>query len=78
MVKSCLIHSYDDCIRDCETALSLNSNYTKGYGRLGMCYVAIGDYKRALESYVKALAISPKNKELLEEEEKCKRVLFLM
>lgn len=66
--------SYEECIRDCEMALSLNGNFSKGYNRMAKSYTAIGKYTRALEAYKKALEVAPGNQELVSEEANCRAV----
>eukprot|EP00826_Nyctotherus_ovalis_P006198 TRINITY_DN11443_c0_g1_i21.p1 TRINITY_DN11443_c0_g1~~TRINITY_DN11443_c0_g1_i21.p1 ORF type:complete len:361 (-),score=105.28 TRINITY_DN11443_c0_g1_i21:16-1098(-) len=72
MVFSVCDRSYEECIRDCEMALSLNGNFSKGYGRMAKSYMAIGKYTRALEAYKKALEVTPGNQELVSEEANCR------
>lgn len=69
---------YEDCIRDCEMALSLNGKFSKGYARLARSYLALGNYQRAHESYEKAMEVTPTDKELVEESKRSKVVLIVL
>ena len=55
-------------------ALSLNGKYSKAYGRLAKSYMALGDYDRSIEAYVKATEVSPTDAELMKEYKLCKMV----
>ena len=69
-----IILSYDECIRDCESALTLNGKFSKGYSRLAKSYLALGNFNRAYESYEKAMEVAPTDKDLLAESKRCKLV----
>lgn len=71
-------NSYEDCIRDCEMALSLNGKFSKGYSRMAKSYMAIGKYTRALEAYKKALEVTPGSQELIGEEATCRTVILIV
>jgi tetratricopeptide (TPR) repeat protein len=65
---------YEECIRDCEAALNLNSKYVKGYGRLAKSYMALGNYQRAIEAFEKAIECAPADLDLQKEQKTCKLV----
>lgn len=52
--------------KDCETCLSLDPNFVKGYLRLGQCYFSMKEYHKALETYDKGLRLDGENQELIE------------
>lgn len=62
---------YEECIRDCEMALSLNGKFSKGYARLAKSYLALGNYERARELYEKAMEVAPTDKQLVAESKQC-------
>lgn len=51
-------------IKDCHAALEIDPNYSKAYGRLGLAYSSLEQYKEAKESYQKALELEPDNKSI--------------
>ncbi|XP_014207659.1 small glutamine-rich tetratricopeptide repeat-containing protein beta isoform X2 [Copidosoma floridanum] len=51
-------------IKDCQTALSIDSSYSKAYGRLGLAYSSLNKFKEAKECYEKALKLEPDNESL--------------
>ncbi|KAL7287019.1 hypothetical protein TKK_0018812 [Trichogramma kaykai] len=48
-------------IKDCEAALSIDPTYSKAYGRLGLAYSNLNDFKKSKEFYEKALELEPDN-----------------
>lgn len=55
------IGNYQQAIKDCHTALSIDPSYSKAYGRLGLAYSSLQRHKEAKESYQKALEMEPDN-----------------
>ncbi|KAI1704561.1 tetratricopeptide repeat domain-containing protein [Ditylenchus destructor] len=57
----CRMEQYDLAIQDCRTALALDPNYAKAYGRMGVALSCQNRYDQAVEAYKKALEIDPNN-----------------
>uniref|UniRef100_A0A914GW27 SGTA homodimerisation domain-containing protein n=1 Tax=Globodera rostochiensis TaxID=31243 RepID=A0A914GW27_GLORO len=57
----CRLEQYDLAIQDCRTALALDPNYAKAYGRMGVALSCQNRYDHAVEAYKKALEIDPGN-----------------
>uniref|UniRef100_A0A914Z9C3 Tetratricopeptide repeat protein n=1 Tax=Panagrolaimus superbus TaxID=310955 RepID=A0A914Z9C3_9BILA len=57
----CRLEQYDLAIQDCRTALALDENYAKAYGRMGLALSCQNRYDAAIESYKKALELDPNN-----------------
>ncbi|KAK0417146.1 hypothetical protein QR680_012852 [Steinernema hermaphroditum] len=55
----CRLEQYDMAIQDCRTAIALDPNYGKAYGRLGLALSCQNRYDQAVEAYKKALEIEP-------------------
>lgn len=55
----CRLEQYDLAIQDCRTALALDSNYSKAWGRMGLAFSCQNRYEQAAEAYKKALEIEP-------------------
>ncbi|TKR77995.1 hypothetical protein L596_018875 [Steinernema carpocapsae] len=55
----CRTEQYDLAIQDCRTALALDPNYSKAYGRMGLALSCQNRYEQAVEAYKKALEIEP-------------------
>jgi small glutamine-rich tetratricopeptide repeat-containing protein alpha len=55
----CRLEQYDLAIQDCRTALALDPNYAKAYGRMGVALSCQNRYDQAVEAYKKALEIDP-------------------
>uniref|UniRef100_A0A1I8A4G3 SGTA_dimer domain-containing protein n=1 Tax=Steinernema glaseri TaxID=37863 RepID=A0A1I8A4G3_9BILA len=55
----CRLEQYDMAIQDCRTALALDPNYGKAYGRMGLALSCQNRYEQAVEAYKKALEIEP-------------------
>lgn len=53
--------NYDLVIKDCQTALSIDPQYSKAYGRMGLAYSSLNKHKEAKECYKKALEMEPDN-----------------
>jgi small glutamine-rich tetratricopeptide repeat-containing protein alpha len=57
----CRLEQYDLAIQDCRTALALDENYAKAYGRMGLALSCQNRYDAAIEAYKKALELDPNN-----------------
>ncbi|CAI4226213.1 unnamed protein product [Auanema sp. JU1783] len=55
----CRLEQYDLAIQDCRTALALDPNYSKAYGRMGLALSCQNRYEQAVEAYKKALELDP-------------------
>lgn len=55
----CRLEQYDLAIQDCRTALALEPNYSKAYGRMGLALSCQNRYEQAVEAYKKALELEP-------------------
>ncbi|CAI5443324.1 unnamed protein product [Caenorhabditis angaria] len=55
----CRLEQYDLAIQDCRTALALDSNYSKAWGRMGLAFSCQNRYEQAAEAYKKALELDP-------------------
>ncbi|CAB0035055.1 unnamed protein product [Trichogramma brassicae] len=55
------IGNHHSAIKDCEAALSIDPTYSKAYGRLGLAYSNLNDFKKSKEFYEKALELEPDN-----------------
>ena len=53
--------NFDLVIKDCQTALSIDPQYSKAYSRMGLAYSSLQKHKEAKECYKKALQIEPDN-----------------
>ncbi|KAJ8685908.1 hypothetical protein QAD02_021701 [Eretmocerus hayati] len=51
-------------IRDCQTALHFDPQYSKAYGRLGLAHSSLEEYGKAKEYYEKAIQLEPANESL--------------
>lgn len=52
---------YDKAVSDARTSISLDPSYAKGYSRLGMALLSLGDSPSALEAYEKGLKVEGSN-----------------
>ncbi|XP_054777386.1 uncharacterized protein LOC129285647 [Prosopis cineraria] len=60
------IKRFHEAVGDCCKAISLNSNYTKAYYRLGLAYSEQGKYFDAIwDGFLKVLQLDPRNKAAL-------------
>jgi len=50
---------HQKAIEDCQKALSLDPNYGKAYGRMGLSYHNLNNLQKAKECYTKALDLEP-------------------
>jgi len=57
----CRLEQNDLAIQDCRTALALDPNYAKAYGRLGVALFAQNRHEQAVEAYKKAVELDPSN-----------------
>jgi len=57
----CRLEQFDLAIQDCRTALALDPQYAKAYGRMGVALSCQNRYGDAVEAYKKALEIDPDN-----------------
>ncbi|CAJ0960054.1 unnamed protein product, partial [Mesorhabditis belari] len=55
----CRLEQYDLAIQDCRTAIALDPNYSKAYGRMGLALSCQNRYEQAVEVYKKALELDP-------------------
>ncbi|MFH4983166.1 hypothetical protein AB6A40_009875 [Gnathostoma spinigerum] len=55
----CRLDQYDLAIQDCRTALALDPNYSKAYGRMGLALSCQNRYDQAAEAYKKAAELDP-------------------
>ncbi|GMS83826.1 hypothetical protein PENTCL1PPCAC_6001, partial [Pristionchus entomophagus] len=55
----CRLDQYDLAIQDCRTALALDPNYSKAYGRMGLALSCQNRYDQAVEAYKKAIELDP-------------------
>ncbi|GMR36095.1 hypothetical protein PMAYCL1PPCAC_06290, partial [Pristionchus mayeri] len=55
----CRLEQYDLAIQDCRTALALDPNYSKAYGRMGLALSCQNRYDQAVEAYKKAIELDP-------------------
>uniref|UniRef100_A0A8R1DI42 SGTA homodimerisation domain-containing protein n=1 Tax=Caenorhabditis japonica TaxID=281687 RepID=A0A8R1DI42_CAEJA len=55
----CRLDQYDLAIQDCRTALALDPQYSKAWGRMGLAYSCLNRYDHAAEAYKKALELEP-------------------
>ena len=53
--------NYKQVIKDCQTALSIDPQYSKAYGRMGLAYTSLKQHKEAKDCYKKALEMEPEN-----------------
>jgi len=51
------IHNMPEAIRCCEEAIKLDARQIWGYNNIGVCYISLGESKKAIESFEKALTI---------------------
>lgn len=49
------LRDFENAIKDAESALKINPNYSKAYSRLGLANYALGRSKEAMEAYKKGL-----------------------
>jgi len=61
----CRMEQYDLAIQDCRTALALDPQYGKAYGRMGLALSCQNRYDQAVEAYKKALEIEPNQQSYL-------------
>eukprot|EP00041_Stephanoeca_diplocostata_P028222 m.792704 g.792704 ORF g.792704 m.792704 type:complete len:413 (-) comp23332_c1_seq31:3065-4303(-) len=52
---------HDRAVADCRSAVKIDRQYAKGYGRLGMSLMALGRVQEAKDAFTQALAIEPNN-----------------
>jgi len=57
----CRLEQYDLAVQDCRTALALDPNYAKAYGRMGVALSCQNRYDHAVEAYQNALKIDQDN-----------------
>ncbi|XP_043467653.1 small glutamine-rich tetratricopeptide repeat-containing protein alpha-like [Leptopilina heterotoma] len=53
--------NFNSVISDCKIALSIDQFYSKAYGRMGLAYSSLQNYKEAKECFQKALEMEPDN-----------------
>jgi len=54
-----LLQDYPKAIADCEKVIELNPVHFGALHGLGLCYVALGNYRIALQAFKRALEIQP-------------------
>ena len=52
---------FDRGIAAGQKAVQLNPRFTRAYDNLGLCYEALGEYNRAIQSYEQAITLNRKN-----------------
>jgi small glutamine-rich tetratricopeptide repeat-containing protein alpha len=57
----CRLEQNDLAIQDCRTALALDPNYAKAYGRMGVALSCQNRYDQAVEAYKRAVELDPGN-----------------
>lgn len=57
----CRLDQNDLAIQDCRTALALDPNYAKAYGRMGVALSCQHRYEEAVHAYKKAVELDPQN-----------------
>lgn len=57
----CRLEQHDLAIQDCRTALALDPNYAKAYGRMGVALSCQNRYDQAVEAYKRAVELDPNN-----------------
>ncbi|KAI6180738.1 Tetratricopeptide TPR-1 domain containing protein [Aphelenchoides besseyi] len=57
----CRLEQHDLAIQDCRTALALDPNYAKAYGRMGVALSCQNRYDQAVEAYKRAVELDPTN-----------------
>ncbi|CAH8554552.1 unnamed protein product [Heterobilharzia americana] len=59
---------FDEALKDCDTALSLEPNYLKALIRRAKCYSSLEEYEKAVEEWAKVVKLdaSPENKKSLQ------------
>lgn len=57
----CRLEQHDLAIQDCRTALALDPNYAKAYGRMGVALSCQNRYDQAVEAYKRAVELDPSN-----------------
>ena len=70
-----ILHSYDACIKDCESALQINGTFSKAFNKLAKSYLAMGQLDRATENFEKAADAAPSDEDLLKTRKACKKVV---
>ncbi|XP_043837951.1 small glutamine-rich tetratricopeptide repeat-containing protein alpha-like [Dromiciops gliroides] len=53
--------NFAGAVEDCERAISIDSNYSKAYGRMGLALSSLKKHKEAVLYYKKALKLDPDN-----------------
>jgi len=65
---------YDEAIKLCEEALSLEPNNVTAYKRLGSIFYVLKDYQRARTNWEKAVALAPDDKDMPQIRELMKKI----
>lgn len=55
------LNKHQEAIEDCQTAVKLDPNYSKAYGRLGIAYSNLQNYEEAKKAYARAVELDPNN-----------------
>ena len=55
------LDNHHAALKDCQTAISTDPNYSKAYGRMGLAYASLNDHQRARDCYKKAIELDPEN-----------------
>lgn len=66
---------YKDTISLCEQVLSLDSKNSKALFRRGQAHMGLNEYELGLSDFTKAYEESPKNKDILKEIDKVKKII---
>jgi small glutamine-rich tetratricopeptide repeat-containing protein alpha len=62
-------------VDDCQTALTVDPQFSKAYSRLGLALYALGRYQEAVDAYQKGLELDPNNEIMKQSLEKAKSQL---
>lgn len=65
---------YNEALEDALKSVSLDPKFTKGYTRVGKCYMQRGEYFSAEQALRKALALEPSNAAIKSEMEQCSKL----
>lgn len=68
------MNQLDKALEDAQKATKLDPKYLKGFWRLGSAFSAKEQWREAIEAFKDAIIIDPKNKALLKEVERCKKM----
>eukprot|EP01132_Coremiostelium_polycephalum_P006672 gene6672-8254_t len=58
------LNKHSEAIKDCTSAIELDSNYGKAYIRRAQCYMKLEQFEDAVRDYEKAQTLDPENRDL--------------